>query len=125
MSLVALAGRTIRRSIAAAATGLLLAAPCSAFAAAGGGALSNPVAGNKAAIAAGRTLYQQHCVLCHGKSGGRGPDLFENTLTDQEFYTTVVSGRSGARGEMPAWAGILSGNQVWEIEAFVKSRPHL
>lgn len=105
--------------------GLLSAAPCSAFAAAGGGALTNPVAGNQAAIAAGRTLYEQHCVICHGKSGGRGPDLFENTLTDQEFYITVVSGRSGARGEMPAWAGILSGNQVWQIEAFVKSRPHL
>lgn len=99
----------------------LLAAP--AWAADTG--FHNPILHDPQAIAAGGALYQEHCYICHGRQGGRGPDIFENTLTDSEFYATVMAGRSGARGEMPSWAGVLSKEQIFEIEAFVKSRPHL
>lgn len=102
-----------------------VAAATSIFVAAAFGApLKNPVLGQPQAIAAGRALYAQHCFVCHLNAGGRGPDLFENTLTDEEFFITVASGRSGSRGQMPSWAGILSPQEIWQIEAFVKSRPH-
>lgn len=86
--------------------------------------LKNPMIRKPEAIEAGQTIYAQHCIVCHGQQGARGPDLFENTLTDQEFLATVMEGRWGARGQMPSWAGVLTVKQVWQVEAFVKSRPH-
>ncbi|MCU4162272.1 cytochrome c [Acidiphilium sp. AL] len=97
----------------------ILAAPANAA----GHALKNPIIRKPEAIKAGRALYAEHCMICHGQKGGRGPDLFENALTDQEFLTTAMEGKSGNRGQMPSWAGVLSVKQIWEIEAFVKSRP--
>jgi mono/diheme cytochrome c family protein len=40
--------------------------------------ISNPLAGNTAAIREGSSLFRTNCAPCHGldaKGGGRGPDL--------------------------------------------------
>lgn len=84
----------------------------------------NPYMGKQHAITIGRQLYARHCMVCHGTAGGRGPDLFENKLTDREFLQTVLGGKSGSRGQMPSWGGRLAVKQIWYIEAFVKSASH-
>src|SRR5271165_1716946 len=68
----------------------------------------NPFAGNAQAIAAGKTLYNQACVACHGADarGDRGPSLVSGNLThgnaDGEVFISI---RSGVRGtQMPPFA---------------------
>jgi len=84
----------------------------------------NPFAGNAQAIAAGRTLYNQACVACHGADGrgDRGPSLVSGTLThgnaDGEVFITI---RSGVRGsQMPAFAQF-STEQTWQIISYIRS----
>lgn len=94
------------------------------MASAGAAPAKNPLLGNKAAIEAGQAIYARRCMICHGQQGGRGPDIFQNTLSDSEFLDIVMNGKSGSRGQMPAWSGTLTTQDVWQVEAFVKSRPH-
>ena len=82
--------------------------------------LTNPVLGQPQAIEQGEGLYRSHCVVCHGRAGGRGPNLFETTLSDRQFMETVINGRKGT--QMPAWGLRLSPDDVWAVEAYVKSR---
>jgi mono/diheme cytochrome c family protein len=83
-------------------------------------ALTNPVLGQPQAIEQGEGLYRSHCIGCHGRAGGRGPNLFETTLSDRQFMETVINGRKGT--QMPAWGLRLSPDEVWALEAYVKSR---
>lgn len=103
------------------AGGLVFLIPESAGAVDAAGAVHNPVLKDPQAIDAGRSIYARRCILCHGNQGGRGPNLFQDTLSDEEFLDTVMSGKTGSRGQMPAWAGTLTESEVWEVEAFVKS----
>src|SRR5690349_3531881 len=73
---------------------------------------TNPVSGNPAAIAAGRTLFAQLCQTCHGPGaeggGDRGPALNGGTFAhggaDPDLFRTI---RSGVRGtQMPPFAGL-------------------
>ena len=83
-------------------------------------ALTNPVLGQPQAIEQGDTIYRRHCIGCHGRAGGRGPNLFETRLSDQQFMDTVINGRKGT--QMPAWGLRLTPDDVWALEAYVKSR---
>ncbi len=84
--------------------------------------LKNPVRNDPDAIAAGHRLYRHLCFICHLREGGRGPDLFRNSLTDAQFFNTVMHGRKNT--QMPAWHGRLKPEQVWQLQAFVMSRNH-
>src|SRR3954470_11228137 len=84
----------------------------------------NPFAGNAAAIAAGRTLYSQACVACHGTDarGDRGPSLVSGNLSrgnaDGEIFINI---RSGIRGtQMPAFASFTT-DQTWQLISFIRS----
>jgi alcohol dehydrogenase (cytochrome c) len=84
----------------------------------------NPFAGNAQAVAAGKTLYNQACLACHGADGrgDRGPSLVSGNLqhgnADGEVFTTI---RSGVRGsQMPAFATFTS-DQTWQIISYVRS----
>ena len=82
--------------------------------------MANPVLGNPAAIKAGLRLYRQICMICHLKSGGRGPNIFRNKLSPAEFQTTVLNGR--ANTQMPAFKDRLTPEQVWQLHAYLMSR---
>src|SRR5947199_144900 len=84
----------------------------------------NPYAGNPRAIAAGRTLYSQACVACHGADGrgDRGPSLVSGTFSrggaDGEIFINI---RSGIRGtQMPAFASFTT-DQTWQLISFIRS----
>ena len=83
-------------------------------------AARNPFAGNAQAIAAGKTLYNQACVNCHGAEarGDRGPALNALGRADGEVFITI---RSGVRGtQMPAFSSFTT-DQTWQIISYLRS----
>ena len=85
-------------------------------------AVTNPRLGDTAAIAEGRRFYRTRCVICHGKQGGRGPNLFATTLSDEQFLETAINGRKGTL--MPAFGTRMSPDEVWAIHAYIRSTDH-
>ena len=86
--------------------------------------VTNPMAGNQEAIAAGKTLYAQTCANCHGDDarGNRGPSLvsgsFSHGGTDADLFHTVRNGVAGT--QMPAFAA-LPADTIWKIIAYLRS----
>jgi PQQ-dependent dehydrogenase (methanol/ethanol family) len=87
-------------------------------------AQKNPFAGDPAAIAAGKTLYQQTCQACHGGEarGDRGPALdsgnFRHGGEDTDLFRTIRTGVSGT--QMPAFS-LLPADNVWRIITYLRS----
>jgi mono/diheme cytochrome c family protein len=88
---------------------------------------SNPLSGDPEAIAAGRKLFNTWCAQCHGaKADGESPvfagyaaDLRKFSLGYTEFARVVVEGRVERR--MPPWDGVLDGEQVSQIGAYLET----
>ncbi|MGC2170119.1 MAG: c-type cytochrome [Candidatus Sulfotelmatobacter sp.] len=87
-------------------------------------AVTNPVAGNSAAIKEGASLFRANCSPCHGLNatgGGRGPDLSANRwthgATDANIFRTITQGVPGT--QMPAKR--FEDSEVWAIIAYLRS----
>lgn len=88
---------------------------------------SNPLTGDPEAIEAGHKLFNMWCAQCHGsKADGHSPvfygyaaDLRKYKLGYTEFARTVVEGRPKKR--MPPWDGVLDGEQVSQIGAYLET----
>ena len=80
--------------------------------------LTNPFAGDAAAVAAGRQLYQQTCQACHGEAatGDRGPALstgnFRHGSTDGDLFHNIQTGIPGT--QMPAFSALPADN-AWRL----------
>jgi mono/diheme cytochrome c family protein len=72
--------------------------------------------------AIGEEVYEQHCQSCHGeklRSAGALPDLRDLGEKDRaKFDQMVMEGR----GQMPAWQGIVSPQELDQLWAYVRSR---
>jgi mono/diheme cytochrome c family protein len=68
----------------------------------------------------GGDIYGTRCILCHGRSGGRGPNLFHTKLSEDQFVYTAINGRKGT--QMPAFGTVLSPDDIAAVYAFVESR---
>jgi quinohemoprotein ethanol dehydrogenase len=104
----------------------LAPAPGTADEAAGPVPSSNPLSGDSEAIEAGRRLYNTWCSQCHGgkadgvsRFGKYAADLRKFSLGYTEFATVVVEGRTERR--MPPWDGVLDGEQVSQIGAYLET----
>jgi len=78
----------------------------------------------------GRTLFAEHCALCHGaRADGRGvrrilstpaadfTDRFwRDSVTPRYVYAVIREGKRGT--PMPAWK-LLSSEQTWDLTAYV------
>ena len=81
-------------------------------------------------ISAGANLFKTDCVTCHGENGhGDGPasqaldprpanlvDLSKIAADDFLFWK-ISTGVDGTA--MPAWKGILTDQQIWQVIAFI------
>ena len=71
---------------------------------------------------AGEALYDEHCASCHGeklRSSGAVPDLRQLRADERvRFEQMVLEGR----GQMPAWEGQLSADEIDQIWAYIRSR---
>jgi mono/diheme cytochrome c family protein len=71
---------------------------------------------------AGRDVYAQHCATCHGErlnATGAAPDLKLLRADQKTHFDEIV--RNG-KGQMPAWEGMISDEEISQIWAYVRSR---
>ncbi|MEP7353421.1 MAG: PQQ-dependent dehydrogenase, methanol/ethanol family [Acidobacteriota bacterium] len=84
----------------------------------------NPLAGNAAAVAAGKQRFSQTCETCHGQGaqGGRAPALMGRTFThgaaDSDLFQTIRVGVSAAG--MPSFS-TLATDQTWQLVTYLRS----
>ena len=83
-------------------------------------------------VSAGANLFKTDCVACHGDDGhGDGPasqaldphpvnlvDLSKIAVDDFLFWK-ISTGVDGTA--MPAWKGILTDQQIWQVIAFIRT----
>src|SRR5208282_1753594 len=92
----------------------------------------NPVPFSPAALAAGRAVYLDKCVQCHGETGkGDGPDAASYyphpaSLTDTKHMNGVTDGEifyqiSQGRKPMPAFKKRLTEEQRWQLVLLVRA----
>jgi PQQ-dependent dehydrogenase (methanol/ethanol family) len=86
-------------------------------------AQKNPFAGQPAAVAAGKTLYEQTCQSCHGGEarGDRGAlasGNFRHGSEDSDLFRTIRTGVPGT--QMPAFS-LLPADNVWRIITYLRS----
>ena len=76
---------------------------------------------DKAKIAAGETVYNTNCAVCHGDNlvnSGQFPNLRRLTANDHaKFDTTVRNGRN----QMPPWKDVLSGAEIDQIWHYIRA----
>jgi cytochrome c oxidase cbb3-type subunit 3 len=86
--------------------------------------VTNPLAGNPAAIAEGNSLFRANCSPCHGlnaQGGARGPSLASGRWThggsDAEIFRTISSGVPGTQMS----ANGFEDSETWAIVTYLKS----
>jgi cytochrome c553 len=68
----------------------------------------------------GRSLFLKNCAHCPGADahGDEGPDLHNLDWTDEQITTRI---RNGKAGQMTAFAGKLSADQINQIKDYVRT----
>ncbi|OGO38541.1 MAG: hypothetical protein A2W35_16010 [Chloroflexi bacterium RBG_16_57_11] len=97
---------------------------------------TSPLVDAGAAVGAGKQLYTANCVSCHGEQAmGDGPAsnslnpkpkplAFEmKSLKDDYLFWRISEGGafSPFASAMPAWKGILSQDEIWQVIAFLRT----
>ena len=83
---------------------------------------SAPALAQEDPIAAGQTLYDEKCAVCHGaglRNTGATADL--RALKQDErarFDTAVLNGK----GQMPPWRGVLNETHLDQLWAYIRDR---
>ena len=92
--------------------------------------VTNPVAGNADAPAAGKRVYTRMCGRCHGPEGrgdgtaatGNVPDLTDALWdfggSDGEIFSVI---HDGVSADMDGYAARLSDADIWNVVTYLKS----
>ena len=87
-------------------------------------AVSGPYEENAYAVSQGKTLYNQfNCSGCHFQGGGGiGPPLMDAEWIygsrPENVFATIAEGRPNG---MPAFAGKINPDMIWQLVAYVRS----
>ncbi|HEX8963195.1 MAG TPA: cytochrome c [Rhodocyclaceae bacterium] len=96
----------------------------------------NPLEGTAANIAAGKALFQQNCVACHGTAGrGDGPAaaglnprpadiaaaMGARIATDAYLDWTLSEGGAPVHSAMPAFKASLAPQQIWQLILYLRT----
>jgi len=96
------------------------------------GRMKNPVKPAPDNLKAAATLYQQNCMICHGKTGasngtaaGSLPEKPAN-FTDAKMMQKATDGElfwkiSTGRAPMPSWQDHFSETQRWELVNYLRA----
>ncbi len=93
---------------------------------------ANPLKGDAASIATGKTLWNQHCASCHGKTGlGDGSKSAQLETTPPDFSKAAFQGQadgaihfktSEGRGDMPAFKKKIPDQEdIWALVNFMRT----
>jgi quinohemoprotein ethanol dehydrogenase len=77
---------------------------------------------DRAAVEAGEQVYDEHCATCHGprlRPTGAIPDLKQQKADGRARFDRMVL---NGRGQMPAWQGIISSDELDQLWAYIRSR---
>ena len=68
----------------------------------------------------GRALFLKNCAHCHGADGrgDDGPDLHNLDWTDEQITNRILNGK---KGQMTAFGGKLSTDEIKAIIAYVRT----
>lgn len=85
---------------------------------------------DEASIARGKSLYDNHCLSCHGENGqGNGPKAIDQKnspvnlkklvqeVPDFDFFVSV----SNWQGDMPGWKEKFSSTELEDIKSYLKT----
>jgi mono/diheme cytochrome c family protein len=86
----------------------------------------NPLEGQADAIQAGKALYSNTCLFCHGPNGlgARAPNLVEGLFRpsggadDAIVYDIILKGRPGTL--MGGFEGMYSEQEIWQVIAYLR-----
>jgi mono/diheme cytochrome c family protein len=85
---------------------------------------TNPYAGQREAILAGKKLFARHCETCHGELAEgtkRGPGLIADHAAPLSPGDAEWIIRNGAMASgMPSWSGLPEARR-WQIVAFLQA----
>jgi mono/diheme cytochrome c family protein len=88
----------------------------------------NPLSGDRQAIGEGCVWYRNVCGVCHGGRAdgagdrGQGAGLRVFNKGFKKFVETVKAGRETGRAmKMPAWGGVLTGETIYQIGAYLET----
>lgn len=93
--------------------------------------IRNPVAAHQKSIAAGKVIYQQECLACHGNMGkGNGPaaialerrpgDLSMPMMrehSDGALFWKITEGRR----PMPSFKKLLTDDERWQVVDYIRT----
>jgi mono/diheme cytochrome c family protein len=96
----------------------------------------NPLAGAPEDVAAGQKAFSHYCIVCHGLDGqntgvpfadNMSPPVPPLTIPDVQRYADgqlkwIISNGVYPSG-MPAWKGMLSDEEMWQIVQFIRQLP--
>jgi mono/diheme cytochrome c family protein len=98
--------------------------------------MKNPVEGKTDAADAGKLIYTDNCLTCHGESGkGDGPggtslkikpaDLTEVAANDDDdriFWIVSEGGVPAGKSEdMKPWKDTLSQDEIWQVITYMRT----
>lgn len=68
----------------------------------------------------GRAVFLKNCAHCHGADarGDEGPDLHDLDWTDKQIADRI---RNGKKGQMTAFAGKLSPQEINELIGYLRT----
>lgn len=96
----------------------------------------NPFEGNQDAVAAGKQVFQNNCVTCHGQDAkGDGPagasldpkpanlqlTVKETNAQYMHWVITVGGGQAGISSSMPSFKGVLSDDDIWRVVTYLRT----
>ena len=83
------------------------------------GRLASPP-GHLAEVPVGRQLFLRNCAHCHGADahGDDGPDLHNLDWTEEQIAARI---RNGKKGQMTAFAGKLSAEEISDVIAYLRT----
>jgi mono/diheme cytochrome c family protein len=86
----------------------------------------NPLEGKPEAVAAGKGLYSNTCLFCHGPNGlgARAPNLVEGLFRpnggadDAIVFDIILKGRPGTL--MGGFEGTYSEEEIWQVITYLR-----
>jgi mono/diheme cytochrome c family protein len=80
----------------------------------------NSTPDRQASVAAGQQLFLKNCAHCHGADarGDDGPNLHNLDWADKQIATRI---RNGKKGQMTAFAGKFSPQQIRDVVAYLRT----
>jgi mono/diheme cytochrome c family protein len=93
--------------------------------------LPNPISADPSSIAAGKAIYRQHCLKCHGETGNGNPGYSKwntkpadltaskrmNRMADGELFWKINEGRR----PMPSFKNKLTAQQCWQVVDYIRT----